>query len=162
MKAQCGPRTKIVAHPWLTLNFYAVSSTPGVGNYFHSRAILGLYMCLAGQIQVKYANSNLKNRPSWAVCCPFLLYTVCQCVKSTCAKAVQRTLMKLTPCFAMSSKRFRDSNAFFCIVVFFIVFKMFIRLEKDPPFGSRLLSGSGDESLLESSSIEICSFMYRL
>jgi len=34
----------------------------GVGNYFHSQAISGLFMCLAGQIQVKYGNLKLKNQ----------------------------------------------------------------------------------------------------
>jgi len=29
-------------------------SSAGAGNYFHSRAISGFIMCLAGQIQVKY------------------------------------------------------------------------------------------------------------
>jgi len=32
------------------------------GNYFHSRAISGFIMCLAGQIQVKCDNSKLKTQ----------------------------------------------------------------------------------------------------
>jgi len=31
-----------------------------VGNYFRLRATLAFYLCLAGQIQVKYAFSKLK------------------------------------------------------------------------------------------------------
>ena len=46
------------------------STREEMGIYFHSRAILGLYMCHAGQIEVKYNNSKLKNRPSQAGCCP--------------------------------------------------------------------------------------------
>ncbi len=46
---------------------------PEMGNYFHSRAISGLYMCLSGQIQIKYVDSKLKNRPSRAGCGPLLL-----------------------------------------------------------------------------------------
>ncbi len=34
----------------------------GAGNYFHSRAISGFIMCLAGQIQVKYDHSKLKTQ----------------------------------------------------------------------------------------------------
>jgi len=34
----------------------------GAGNYFHSRAISGFILCLAGQIQVKYDNSKLKKQ----------------------------------------------------------------------------------------------------
>jgi hypothetical protein len=51
-----------------------------VGNYFRPRATLGLYLCLAGQIQVKYAFSKLKMAPSRAgcgpraVCCPLQVY----------------------------------------------------------------------------------------
>jgi len=36
--------------------------SPGAGIYFHSRAISGFIMCLAGQIQVKYDNSKLKKQ----------------------------------------------------------------------------------------------------
>jgi len=32
---------------------------PGAGNYFRPRAVLGFYMCLAGQIQVTYTFSKL-------------------------------------------------------------------------------------------------------
>ena len=36
-------------------------SKAGAGNYFRPRATLRLYLCLAGQIQVKKAYSKLKN-----------------------------------------------------------------------------------------------------
>ncbi len=42
----------------------------GVGNYFRPWATLGFYLCLAGQIQVKYAFSKLKREPMWAGCGP--------------------------------------------------------------------------------------------
>ncbi len=57
-------------------------STTGVGNYFRPRATLGFYLCLAGQIQVKYAFSKLKMKSSRAgcgpraVCCPLLIYNL--------------------------------------------------------------------------------------
>jgi len=41
-------------------HFNIHTSNTGVGNYFHTQAILSLYMCLSGQIQVKYGNSKLK------------------------------------------------------------------------------------------------------
>jgi hypothetical protein len=64
--------------------------------------------------------------------------------------------------FEMSSRRFRESSALFFIVDLFTAFRMFIRLEKEPPLGSR----SGLASLLEGpeeeSSMDICCFMYFL
>ena len=42
----------------------------GGGNYFRLRATLDLNLCLAGQIQVNYANSKLIKWPSRAICCP--------------------------------------------------------------------------------------------
>jgi len=51
----------------------------GAGNYFRLQASLCFYLCLAGQIHVKYAFSKLKLEPSragcglWAIYCPFLL-----------------------------------------------------------------------------------------
>jgi len=40
---------------------------------FASKPGTGLYLCIAGQIHVKYANSKLKTEPTRAVCCPLLL-----------------------------------------------------------------------------------------
>ncbi len=42
-------------------------STSGVGNCFRPRATFGFYLCLAGQIQVKYAFSKLEMEPSRAL-----------------------------------------------------------------------------------------------
>jgi hypothetical protein len=62
----------------LSAKIYSVYR-PGVGNYFHLRATLGFYLCLAGQIQVKYAFSKLEMKPRRAkcgpraVCCPVLV-----------------------------------------------------------------------------------------
>jgi len=52
------------------LCFHNVTAFRWVGNYLSPRATLGLYLCLAGQIHTKYANSKLKMEPSWAVCYP--------------------------------------------------------------------------------------------
>ncbi len=41
---------------------------PRAGNYFRPRATLGFYLCLAGQIQVKYTFSKLKMEPPRAGC----------------------------------------------------------------------------------------------
>jgi len=57
----------------LTSKVVKSDSKTGVGNYFRPRATLGFYLCLAGQIQVKYAYSKLKLETPRAVCCPLLL-----------------------------------------------------------------------------------------
>jgi hypothetical protein len=41
-------------------------------------------------------------------------------------------------CFDIESNFFRESMALFCMLVFFMALKMFIKLENDPPLGSRL------------------------
>ncbi len=45
----------------------------GAGSYFRPWATLGFYLCLAGQIQVKYTFSKLQMEPPRAGCCPLLL-----------------------------------------------------------------------------------------
>jgi len=46
-----------------------MSLPTGVDNYYRPWVTLGFYLCLAGQIQVKYAFSKQNMEPLRAVCC---------------------------------------------------------------------------------------------